>query len=62
MFMVLSRISGISIEMYLGIWMYQYHEQEPMTIFGDGSQTRAFSYIDDNLEPFWNAATFTSSI
>ena len=27
-----------------------------MTIFGDGSQTRAFSYIDDNLEPFWNAA------
>ncbi len=27
-----------------------------MTIFGDGNQTRAFSYIDDNLEPFWNAA------
>ena len=27
-----------------------------MTIYGDGSQTRAFSYIDDNLEPFWNAA------
>lgn len=40
----------------LGIWMYQYMNGEPMTIFGDGSQTRAFSYIDDNLEPFWNAA------
>jgi UDP-glucose 4-epimerase len=40
----------------LGIWMYQYMNGEPMTIFGDGMQTRAFSYIDDNLEPFWNAA------
>ena len=27
-----------------------------MTIFGDGSQTRAFSFIDDSLEPLWNAA------
>jgi UDP-glucose 4-epimerase len=40
----------------LGIWMYQHINGEPMTIFGDGTQTRAFSYIDDNLEPFWNAA------
>jgi UDP-glucose 4-epimerase len=40
----------------LGIWMYQHLNGEPMTIFGDGEQTRAFSYIDDNLEPFWNAA------
>jgi UDP-glucose 4-epimerase len=27
-----------------------------MTIFGDGEQTRAFSYIDDSLGPLWNAA------
>ena len=27
-----------------------------MTIFGDGTQTRAFSFIDDSLEPLWNAA------
>jgi len=40
----------------LGIWMYQHLNNQPMTIFGDGLQTRAFSYIDDNLEPFWNAA------
>lgn len=40
----------------LGIWMYQHINGNPMTIFGDGTQTRAFSYIDDNLEPFWNAA------
>lgn len=41
----------------LGIWMYQHLNNQPMTIFGDGEQTRAFSYIDDSLEPLWNAAT-----
>jgi UDP-glucose 4-epimerase len=40
----------------LGIWMYQTLNNQPMTIFGDGLQTRAFSYIDDILEPLWNAA------
>lgn len=40
----------------LGIWMYQKLNNLPITIYGDGTQTRAFSYIDDNLEPFWNAA------
>lgn len=39
----------------LGIWMYQHLNNSPMTIFGDGEQKRAFSYIDDSLEPFWNA-------
>jgi len=40
----------------LGIWMYQHLNGEPMTIFGDGEQIRAFSYIDDIVEPLWNAA------
>jgi len=31
----------------LGIFMNQIMRRQPMTIFGDGSQTRAFSYIDD---------------
>lgn len=39
----------------LGIWMYQNLNSKPLTIFGDGLQTRAFSYIDDSLEPLWNA-------
>lgn len=39
-----------------GIWMNQHLNEKPMTIFGDGNQTRAFSYIDDILEPLWNAA------
>jgi UDP-glucose 4-epimerase len=40
----------------LGIWMYQYMNNDPMTIFGDGTQTRAFSCIDDIVKPLWNAA------
>jgi UDP-glucose 4-epimerase len=41
----------------LGIWMYQKLHNEPFTIFGDGSQKRAFTCIDDCLLPFWKAAT-----
>ena len=40
----------------LGIWMYQHLNGLPMTIFGDGEQTRAFSCIDDIIAPLWNAA------
>ena len=40
----------------LGIWMYQYMNNEPMTIFGDGEQKRAFSFIDDCLEPLWKSS------
>jgi len=45
----------------LGIWMYQYMNNEPMTIFGDGEQKRAFSYVDDILEPLWNAAILSNA-
>jgi UDP-glucose 4-epimerase len=31
----------------IGIFMNQIMQNQPMTIFGDGNQTRAFSYIDD---------------
>jgi len=31
----------------IGIFMNQLLTQQPLTIFGDGEQTRAFSYIDD---------------
>jgi UDP-glucose 4-epimerase len=37
----------------LGIWMYKSILGEPITIFGSGEQTRAFSYIDDCVEYFW---------
>jgi UDP-glucose 4-epimerase len=31
----------------IGIFMNQIMKSEPLTVFGDGTQTRAFSYIDD---------------
>lgn len=40
----------------LGVWMYKHLNGEPLSIYGNGEQTRAFSYIDDCLEPLWNAA------
>ena len=40
----------------LGIWMYQIINDMQPTIFGDGEQVRAFSYVDDSLIPFWNAS------
>ena len=40
----------------LGIWIYQKLNDHPITIYGDGSQKRSFSYIDDCLLPLWNAA------
>ena len=40
----------------LGIWMYKATRGEPFTIYGDGEQTRAFSYIDDILPCLWMAA------
>jgi UDP-glucose 4-epimerase len=40
----------------LGIWMYNHLRGLPLTIYGDGNQTRAFSYIDDCLHSLWNAA------
>lgn len=33
----------------LGIWMYQTLNNESMLIYGDGTQTRAFTYIDNIL-------------
>ena len=46
----------------LGIWMYQILNNERPTIFGDGQQKRAFSYVDDSLLPFWNASQRDSCI
>jgi len=45
----------------IGIWMYLLLNNKNITIYGDGNQTRAFSYIDDILEPLWNAAIYEKS-
>jgi len=41
----------------LGIWMARHLEGLPLLIYGDGSQRRAFSWIDDCLPCLWRAAT-----
>lgn len=38
----------------IGIFMNQIMQEKPLTIFGDGTQTRAFSYIDDVAIPIAN--------
>jgi len=35
----------------IGIFMNQIMQNKPLTVFGDGEQTRAFSYIDDVAKP-----------
>jgi UDP-glucose 4-epimerase len=40
----------------LGIWIYNILNDKPITIYGDGNQERAFSYIDDCLPYFWESA------
>ncbi|MEM6644244.1 MAG: NAD-dependent epimerase/dehydratase family protein [Bacteroidota bacterium] len=40
----------------VGIFMNQILKDEPMTIFGDGEQKRAFSYVGDLLDPMITSA------
>jgi UDP-glucose 4-epimerase len=40
---------------FIGIAMYKGLVGDPITVYGDGLQTRAFSYIDDSLAPLWRA-------
>jgi UDP-glucose 4-epimerase len=39
----------------IGIFMNQVMQGQPMTLFGDGLQTRAFSHVDDVAEPIARA-------
>lgn len=41
----------------IGIFMNQIMQEKPLTIFGDGTQTRAFSYIDDVAIPIASSVT-----
>jgi UDP-glucose 4-epimerase len=37
-------------------------KNEPLTIYGDGSQTRTFCYIDDNVDACFNALVENKSV
>jgi len=45
-----------------GIWMYQILHDLPMTIYGDGGNTRAFTYIEDILEPLYKAKDISKEV
>lgn len=45
----------------IGIFMNQIMNDKPMTIFGDGEQTRAFSYIDDVAPHIANCVNILAS-
>jgi UDP-glucose 4-epimerase len=45
----------------VGIFMNQLMQGKPLTIFGDGTQTRAFSYIDDVAPYIANSVNITQA-
>jgi UDP-glucose 4-epimerase len=45
----------------IGIFMNQMMQNKPLTIFGDGMQTRAFSYIDDVAIPIMKSVHIPES-
>lgn len=45
----------------IGIFMNQIMQGKPLTIFGDGTQTRAFSYIDDVAIPIAKSVTIKNA-
>lgn len=45
-----------------GIWFYKMFNNKPLTIFGDGSNQRSFTYVGDIVEPLFNAMKFDKQI
>lgn len=45
-----------------GIWMNKIMRGETLPVFGDGEQTRAFSYIEDSMPAFMKAIYDTESV
>lgn len=41
----------------IGIWIYKKLNNLPISIYGDGTQQRAFTYIDDIMKPLYIAGT-----
>lgn len=46
----------------IGIWMRQILNNDPISIYGDGSQRRAFTFVNDIMLPLWKCATEESTL
>ncbi|HEX9370597.1 MAG TPA: NAD-dependent epimerase/dehydratase family protein [Roseiflexaceae bacterium] len=46
---------------FLGIWIKQLIEEEPIQVFGDGTQIRDFNYVDDVVDALLAAAAAPSA-
>jgi UDP-glucose 4-epimerase len=46
----------------MGIFMYQVLNNKPLTVYGDGSQKRSFTYIEDVLRPLFNCIEINHEI
>lgn len=46
----------------MGILCYNALNNKPIKIYGDGSNTRAFTHVDDILKPLWKAKDFDGEI
>lgn len=42
----------------MGIWCYQALHNKPITVFGDGSNKRCFTYVGDIMQPLYNAMKY----
>jgi UDP-glucose 4-epimerase len=47
---------------FLGIWVRQLLESQPIKVFGDGTQLRDFNYVDDCVEAMLRAAADDTAI
>ena len=47
---------------FLGIWLRRIIEQQPIQVFGDGSQRRDFNYVDDVVEAMLLAASSDKAV
>jgi dTDP-glucose 4,6-dehydratase len=43
-------------------FIYQALHNEPLTIYGDGHQTRSFCYVDDTIDGIWRLAVSSESM
>ncbi len=47
---------------FLGVWLRRIIEQQPIQVFGDGSQRRDFNYVDDVVEAMLLAASSDKAV